>query len=223
MTARRPSRSSFLTTPLSPSEQISQRSPGWVSRIQVSISGEASTSPSTRISTERRGCTIASSSVMRPAVDEALHEGVVDGDLGELAVAEEVDARVADVGERDLVADPHEGADGGAHAGELRMLEHRLGEQRVGGDDAPPAGRTRRRTARLYSPSASRMRLTAIADATSPPAWPPMPSATTNSVVPGVAGVLVVGADLADVGDGRCPVRELPRLPPQLERWSCRS
>ena len=59
-------RSSFFTTPLRPSEQISQRSPGRVSRIQVSISGEASTSPSTRISTERRGWTIASSSVMRP-------------------------------------------------------------------------------------------------------------------------------------------------------------
>ena len=47
-------------------EQISHRSPGSVSMIVVSISGEASTSPSTRMSTERRGCTAASSIVMRP-------------------------------------------------------------------------------------------------------------------------------------------------------------
>ena len=38
------------------------------------------------------------------AVDEALHEGVVDRHLLEHAVAEQVDTRVADVGESDLVA-----------------------------------------------------------------------------------------------------------------------
>ena len=65
------------------------------------------------------------------AVDEALHEGVVGRDLAELAVAEEVDARVADVGDGHAVADAQQGADGGAHAGELLVLEHGLGEQLV--------------------------------------------------------------------------------------------
>jgi hypothetical protein len=59
--------SSNSTTPDRPSEQSIQRSPGRVSSIIVSTSGEDSTSPSTRMSTERRGCTIASSAVMRPA------------------------------------------------------------------------------------------------------------------------------------------------------------
>ena len=57
------------------------------------------------MSTERRGWTAASSGGDAAAVDEALHEGVVGGDLRELAVAEEVDAGVADVGEGELVAD----------------------------------------------------------------------------------------------------------------------
>ena len=59
--------SSKETTPESPSEQSIQRSPGRASSTIESTSGELSTSPSTRISTERRGCTIASSAVMRPA------------------------------------------------------------------------------------------------------------------------------------------------------------
>jgi len=59
--------SSNDTTPERPSEQSIQRSPSRVSSTIESISGELSTSPSTRISTERRGCTIASSAVMRPA------------------------------------------------------------------------------------------------------------------------------------------------------------
>jgi hypothetical protein len=43
------------TTPERPSEQSSQRSPGWVGMMNVSTSGSGSMSPSTRMSTERRG------------------------------------------------------------------------------------------------------------------------------------------------------------------------
>ena len=68
------------------------------------------------------------------AVDQALHEGVVGADLGEDTVAEQVNAGVADVGDGDLVADPQDTADRGSHAGQFRMLEHRLGQQRVRGD-----------------------------------------------------------------------------------------
>ena len=76
-----------------------------VERSSVSISGEASTSPSTRMSTERRGCTVASSAVMRPLSTRRCTKVWSIGDLAELAVAEQVDARVADVGDRDSVAD----------------------------------------------------------------------------------------------------------------------
>jgi len=40
--------------------------------------------------------------VMRPGVDEALHEGVVGRDLLEFAATEAVDAGVANVRDRDL-------------------------------------------------------------------------------------------------------------------------
>ena len=52
-------------------------------------------------------------------LDEVLHEGVVGGDLGELAVAQEVGARVADVDHGELVAGPHNGDAGGAQARQL--------------------------------------------------------------------------------------------------------
>ena len=67
-------------------------------------------------------------------VDEALDEGVVGRDLLELAVAEAVDAGVADVSHGDLVVDPDEPADRCAHARELVVFEDGLGEERVGGD-----------------------------------------------------------------------------------------
>ncbi len=69
------------------------------------------------------------------AVDEALHKGVVGGDLRQFAVAQAVNAGVADVGDRELVADAEKSADGGAHSGQFAVFEHRLGEKRVGGDE----------------------------------------------------------------------------------------
>ena len=52
--------------PQRPSEHSSHRSPGCVGMMKVSSSGSASMSPSTRISTDRRGWNRASSGVMRP-------------------------------------------------------------------------------------------------------------------------------------------------------------
>ena len=54
-------------------------------------------------------------------VDQALHEGVVGGDLGERVVAVEVDTRVADVREHPVARDQRHGGHRGAHAGELAL------------------------------------------------------------------------------------------------------
>ncbi len=55
-------------------------------------------------------------------VDEALHPGVVLGDLGEDAVAQEVRAGVADVHEAEPLTGPQQGGERGAHAFELGVL-----------------------------------------------------------------------------------------------------
>ncbi|MDF2920919.1 MAG: hypothetical protein K0S70_5137 [Microbacterium sp.] len=52
-------------------------------------------------------------------VDQTLHERVVRRDLGQRPVAEEVQARVADVRDDGVLVDHDERADGRAHAGEL--------------------------------------------------------------------------------------------------------
>ena len=65
-------------------------------------------------------------------VDESLHKGVIGCDLTQFAVAQEVDAGIADVREGELRPDPQDCADRRAHSGELLMIEHRLGEKRVG-------------------------------------------------------------------------------------------
>ena len=62
-------------------------------------------------------------------VDQALNKGVVGGDLREFAVAIAVDARVADVRERQLVADPQNAVHGRYHSGELAVREYRLGQE----------------------------------------------------------------------------------------------
>lgn len=57
-----------------------------------------------------------------PLVDEGLHEGVVAGDLGQLAVAQQVGARIADVGEAEFAAGEEDGGERGAHAVEFGFL-----------------------------------------------------------------------------------------------------
>ncbi len=55
-------------------------------------------------------------------VDQGLYEGVVLGDLGELAVAQQIAAGVADVGQPQPRAGEQNGRQRGAHAFELGML-----------------------------------------------------------------------------------------------------
>ena len=55
-------------------------------------------------------------------VDEALHPGVVLGDLGQHAVAQQVGAGVADVDEAEALAGPQQGGERGAHALQLGVL-----------------------------------------------------------------------------------------------------
>ena len=92
--------SSSCTMSVSPSEQSRTRSPGASSTGYTSTSTSAST-PSARVMIERCGCTAASSAVSRPSRDELLDEAVVVGDLPELAVVQEVGARVADVADEE--------------------------------------------------------------------------------------------------------------------------
>ena len=103
------------------------------------------------------------------------------------------------MGDGELVADPHDRADGGAHAGQFRMLEHGLGQQRASPRSAPTAGRTRPRDAVAYSLSASRMRFDRDRGRDVTAGVTAHPVGDDEQVVPGIAGVLVVGADLADV------------------------
>ncbi len=55
-------------------------------------------------------------------VDQALHPGVVLGDLGEDAVAQQVGAGVADVDQAQALAGPQQGGERGAHALQWRVL-----------------------------------------------------------------------------------------------------
>jgi hypothetical protein len=61
-------------------------------------------------------------------VDERLHERVVVGDLRELAVTDQVGARVADVAEREPPTGEEDRGEGGAHALELRGLADDLAQ-----------------------------------------------------------------------------------------------
>lgn len=66
---------------------------------------------------------------------EALHEGVVGADLGELAVAQQVRAGVADVGGGEAFAVPQHGLERGAHALDRGVVLHQLAEPVVGVGD----------------------------------------------------------------------------------------
>ncbi len=70
-------------------------------------------------------------------VDLLLDPGVVGGELVQLAVAEEIGPRVADVrdGEAAVVPGEGEGGEGGAHAGQRRVALGGLEDGAVGGGD----------------------------------------------------------------------------------------
>ncbi|CAM5628091.1 hypothetical protein SGLAM104S_01541 [Streptomyces glaucescens] len=65
-------------------------------------------------------------------VDQPLHPGVVLGDLGEDAVAQQVGARVADVHQAEPLAGPQQGGERGAHALQGRVLLDHLPQLVVG-------------------------------------------------------------------------------------------
>ena len=114
------------TTSDSPSEHSSSRSPGRASKL-VSA-GPRSGSPSRAARTsERCGWSRAASGASSPAVDHELHPGVVAGELGQRTVAEQVGARVADVGHHAPVVAERDGGDRRAHPGHRRA---------TGGDEA---------------------------------------------------------------------------------------
>ena len=63
--------------------------------------------------------------------DKGLNERVVAGDLGELAVAQQIAARVADVAQTQARAREEDGGEGGAHAIEFGGLGHLVGDRLV--------------------------------------------------------------------------------------------
>ena len=116
-------------------------------------------------------------------VDQGLHEGVVVGELGERAVAEEVGAAVADVADADPGPSKSGDGRGGAGAVERGVLVDQLGDPVVGavqraGDLAEqvvsavsgPGGSSSRRSCAI-----------AVLEAMSPRAAPPTPSQTASS------------------------------------------
>ena len=66
-------------------------------------------------------------------VDHRLHEGVVAGDLGQLAVTQEVGARVADVEKTDAATVEEKRGERAAHALAARVLLHGGGDRVVAG------------------------------------------------------------------------------------------
>ena len=129
-----------------PSEQSRKRSPGRASTVKVSTSTSGSV-PSARVITERCGWTSASSGESSPAADELGDERVVVGQLLELAVADAVGARVADMADRDAVVLDERGGHRRAHA---RAAASSLAAARRPGGSPP--GSARRRAPRRRRP-----------------------------------------------------------------------
>ena len=110
------------------------------------------------------------------AVDELADERVVAGEAGELAVAHQVAARVADMGDDHLVLGDVGGGARRPHALPRRVDARHLVDALVASRmvaTRPSSGRAPCRPAWKAS--------TASSEATSPAWAPPMPSATTNS------------------------------------------
>ena len=147
-------------------------------------------------------------------VDQALDERVVLGDLADLAVPEQVGAAVTDVAEGELLAVEQRDGGRGAGAAEARVVVDDLGDPVVGPvqgarDGAAQVGvRPRVELAELADGGAGGQvsaggPADAVADGDHPRA--------------GVAGVLVVLADPAHVGDRGVAQTERHRLLPQLD------
>ena len=146
-------------------------------------------------------------SFANPVFDEA----VVFGELLELAVAEEVDARVTDVNPRDeiVVVDRSDGDERRSHAAQLRVVggpfEDRLVGLAGGGDERVARRVGEARLERLERDPTGDLTAAVAAHAVG----------HREHVVVGEAGVLVAGPHPTDVG-GRAPT-EVRRHLPDLE------
>ena len=112
------------------------------------------------------------------ARDELADQRVVAREPDQVAVAQQVAARVADVGDDDRVLRHVRGGERRAHARRARLSARERSWMRAFAasmmlDERARAGRRRAGRPRTSA--------TAISDATSPACAPPIPSATTNS------------------------------------------
>ena len=141
-------------------------------------------------------------------VDQRLHERVVVGDLREGLAAQEVGARVADVGQGDLVAGAQEGGDGGAHALQLGTVLDPGLDLGVGGREraAEVVGRVVPAVA-LAVEGDHRADRDGARDVAARVAAHPV--GDDEEVRPGIPGVLVLRAHQAHVGAGSVVERDL--------------
>ena len=155
-------------------------------------------------------------------VDEALHERVVAADLGELAVAQAVGARVADVGGREALAVPEHHLEGRAHALDGGVVRHELAEVVVGGAHRLPESGEGVDVVELAVELADDVHRLGGGEVTR--GGPAHAVGDGDQPAAGVSGVLVVGAAQTGVGlarrsggSGRSSITSAAR------RWSCRA
>ena len=190
---------SSLTIVVRPSEQSRKTSSGRALKVSVSTSTDAS-GPSARVMIERCGWSSACSSEMPALAAQLLDQRVVGRQHPQLAVAQQVGAAVADVGER-RPRRPR-------RSRRSASSPSRSGSSRAGRGCGCARSRPRRSSAGR-PPGASLPRTAgsndsaAIRDATSPAWAPPIPSATANNGALGEVRVLVRGPLAAGVGTER--------------------
>ena len=133
-----------------------------------------------------------------PLVDERLHEGVVVGELAQLAAAVEVGAAVADVADAEAGAVEERDGRGGGGAVEVGVLLDQLGDPVVGAVHGPGelaedvlVGLLVELAQRLHGGAGGQVTAYGAADAV----------ADRQQPGPGVAAVLVLATHAADVGD----------------------
>ena len=167
------------TMAVRPSEQSRNRSPARAGKTSTSTSTSGS-APSARVITRALRMRLGLLLGQLAAGDELADERVVAGQPDQVAVAEQVGARVADVRDDDVVVVD---VRGGHASSPCRRAARRRADWLVDLARSPGldqlaqrlAGGSRRRAAR------ARTACTASSEATSPACAPPIPSATTNS------------------------------------------
>ena len=152
---------------------------------------------------------------LEPGFGHAGRDGVILGQARQPAAAQQVEPAVADVREVQHRRNPPGGGERGAHAGRARRAGARAVNRSIARPERAlePAHRIVAVDAEWTS-SLSRT-LTASRLATSPPGWPPMPSATTSSdstprAVPRASPGAFALARGGDVGDQELVLVESP-------------